>query len=398
VARIVLAWELGGDYGHIGRLLPLALEFQRRGHQPLFVIRELAGAESLLQPHGLTWFQAPLWIGRVENLPEAAGYAEMLMRFGFLNPRALTGIARTWRHLFSTLAADMVVMDHAPTALLASRGLGLARVNLGDGFCIPPATRPLPLFHWWQAGNAVRQADSEEKVRQVINEVLARLDAPPLPALANLFDCDADLFCTFPELDHYGARRDTEYIGPQFALGRGEPVDWPEGERPRLFVYLKAGYNGLEPVLAALRDCGAAVVAHVPGASRDLLRRMASPTLRFSQAPVDIEAARTQCDLAICHGGHGTVSALLQAGKPLVVLPITVEQMMTARRLELLGVARAVLPGSAGALSRVTAAALADQALRAAARAFAATHRDHDSVAAVQRSADRCLALLKSPQ
>jgi UDP:flavonoid glycosyltransferase YjiC (YdhE family) len=396
VARIVLAWELGGDYGHLGRLLPLALEFQRRGHQPLFVIRELAGAESLLQPHGLTWFQAPLWIGRVENLPEAAGYAEMLMRFGFLNPRALTGIARTWRHLFSTLAADMVVMDHAPTALLASRGLGLVRVNLGDGFCIPPATRPLPLFHWWQAGNAVRQADSEEKVRQVINEALVHLDAPPLPALSNLFDCDADLFCSFPELDHYGARSDVEYIGPQFALGRGDPVDWPDGDRPRLFVYLKAGFSGLEPVLAALRDCGAAVVAHVPGASRDLLRRMTSPTLRFSLAPVDIEAARTQCDLALCHGGQGTVSALLLAGKPMVVLPFTVEQVMTARRLELLGVARLVLPGSTSPLSRVIAAALADQTLRTAARAFAATHRDYDGAAAVRRAADRCLALLES--
>ncbi|MDP2794924.1 MAG: hypothetical protein Q8O25_12745, partial [Sulfurisoma sp.] len=332
MARIVFAWKLGGDYGHLARMLPVALELRRRGHQPVFVARELLGAEVLLAPHDIAWFQAPLWTGQVTNLPEAAGYAELLMRFGFLNPRALTGIARAWRNLLEALRADMLVMDHAPTALLATRGLQLPRVNLGDGFCIPPATRPLPLFRWWQRGNPARQADSEERVRQVANEVLFALGAPPLICLAELLDCDASLFCSFAELDHYPGRAGGEFIGPLFALGQGAPAAWPAGDAPRVFAYLKPGYAALDRVLAALRDAPVRVLAHVPGASRDTLTRFASATLRFSEAPVDIEGARAACELAICHGGHGTTAAMLLAGKPLLLLPMHSEQGMTAHR------------------------------------------------------------------
>ena len=396
MARIVFAWELGGDYGHIARLLPLALELRRRGHEPVFVVRELYGAELLLAPHGLIWFQAPLWIGSVMNLPDAAGYAELLMRFGFLNPRSLTGICRAWRNLLAALKAEMVVMDHAPTALLATRGLQLKRVNLGDGFCIPPASRPLPLFMWWQRGNAVRQGDSEERVRQVANAALLALDTPPLLSLAELFECEATLFLSFAEFDHYPGRTGGEFLGPVFSLGQGAPAVWPDGEAPRLFAYLKAGYSALDRVLGALRDAPVRVLAHVPGASRDTLKRNTSPTLKFSEAPVDILAARTGCDLAICHGGHGTVSAMLLAGKPLLLLPMQVEQAMTAHALEKLGAALSVAPEAAGQLQRIVKRALGDVHLGTAAREFAARHQGYDQAATVAHAADRCVGLLEA--
>ena len=396
MARIVFAWELGGDYGHIARLLPLALELRRLGHDPLFVVRELYGAELLLAPHGLAWFQAPLWIGQVTNLPAAAGYAEMLMRFGFLNPRALTGICRAWRNLLAALKAEMVVMDHAPTALLATRGLPLKRVNLGDGFCIPPSTRPLPLFIGWQRGNPVRQADSEERVRQVANATLLALDAPPLLCLAELFDCELSLFLSFAEFDHYPGRTGAQFLGPVFSLGQGAPAVWPDGEAPRVFVYLKAGYSALERVLGALREAPVRVLAHVPGAARETLKRNTSPSMRFSEAPLDILAARAGCDLAICHGGHGTVAAMLLAGKPMLLLPMQVEQAMTAHGLEKLGVALSVAPEAAAQLPRIVKRALGDANLGAAARAFAARHQGYDPAATVAQAADRCAGLLEA--
>lgn len=394
MARIVFAWELGGDYGHLARLLPLALELRRRGHTPLFVARELGGAELLLGPHQIPWFQAPLWLGRLTNLPEPAAYPEMLMRFGFLNPRALTGVARAWRNLLTALNADMVVMDHAPTALLATRGLAVKRVNLGDGFCIPPASSPLPLFRWWQRGNAARQADSEERVRQNANDVLFTLGAPPLMHLHELFSADLALMCGFAELDYYQGRGAAEFSGPLFALGQGAPADWPPGEGPRVFAYLKAGYAALDRVLVALRDAPVRVLAHVPGASPDTLRRFTSATLRFSEAPVDIEAARTQCDIAVCHGGQGTIAAMLLSGKPLLLLPMHMEQGMGAHRLDALGVALTAAPEGAAQVGRLLKRLFAEPGFGQAARAFAATHAGYDQTAAVKAMAARCEALL----
>lgn len=394
MARIVLAWELGGDYGHLARLLPLALELRRRGHTPLFVARDLGGAELLLGPHHFQWFQAPLWLGRLTNLPEPAAYTEMLMRFGFLNPRALTGIARAWRYLLAELRADLVVMDHAPTALLATRGLALKRVNLGDGFCIPPATSPLPLFRWWLRGNTARQADSEERVRQNANEVLFALGAPPLLHLHELFSADLAFMCSFAELDHYQGRGADAFSGPVFSLGQGVAADWPSGDGARVFAYLKAGYTALERVLGALREGPVRVLAHVPGASRDTLQRFTAPNLRFSEAPVDIEAARAQCDIAVCHGGQGTTAAMLLAGKPLLLLPMHMEQGMSAHRLEALGVALSAAPEGAAQLGRLIKRLLAEPGFGQAARTFAAAHAGYDQAAAVADMAARCEALL----
>ena len=76
-----------------------------RGHKPLFVVRDLLGAEAILSPHQMRIFQAPLWLGHVTHLPEPISYPEMLMRFGYLNARALTGICRAWRNLVLPAAA-----------------------------------------------------------------------------------------------------------------------------------------------------------------------------------------------------------------------------------------------------------------------------------------------------
>lgn len=395
MARVLFTWELGGDYGHLSRLLPLAKVLACRGHEPVFAVRDLLGAESVLAPHGLTWYQAPLWIGRVTNLPPPVSYAELLMRFGFLNARPLTGICRAWRNLVALLRPALIVTDHAPTALLATRGLGVPRLNFGDGFCIPPMETPLPPFRWWdREQNPARLADSDAKAWTVANEVLNALGDPPLMSLSDLRRCDDTLLCTFAELDHYRQRADAAYLGPIFNLGQGAPTDWPEGPGPRIFAYLKPTAE-LDATLLALRNSPAHALIHVPGVARRTQISHTSPRLRFSEHPVDMEQVRQQCDLAICHGGAGTTAAMLLAGKPLIVLPLHMEQTMTARRLEALGAGACVMPDRIGQLPRALAAALCDDQMKAAARRFAQAHADYDQAAALRGAADRCEALMQ---
>ncbi len=394
MATILFAWELGGDYGHLSRLLPIARALRERGHRPVFVVRDLMGAEAVLTPHQLQAFQAPLWLGQVTNLPPPISYPEMLMRFGFLNARALTGIVRAWRSLVAVLKPDLLVLDHAPTALLATRGLGLPRVNFGDGFCIPPPTRPMPHFHWWERENMVRLNDSEQHVLATVNLVLLDLDVDPLLHLGELQQCDASLLCTFAETDHYPNRPATDFIGPIFALGQGATPPWPASGGPKIFAYLKAGYGDLDKVLAALLGLEASVLLHVPGAARQTITRHTSSRMAFSTLPLDIELMRTSCDLAVCHGGAGTTAAILLAGKPLLLLPMHTEQTMTARRLSSLGVAVSVAPPATGQLSRLLKRALADAGLSASAQRFALAHAGYDQQRTIDRATDICEALL----
>jgi len=395
MARILFAWELGGDYGHLARLLPVARELAARGHEPVFAVRDLLGAEAILAPHQIRSFQAPLWLGQVTNLPDSISYAELLMRFGFLNARALTGICRAWGNLVGVLQPQLLVLDHAPTALLATRQLGIPRVNFGDGFCIPPVERPIPHFRWWQKENMARLHDSEQFAVANANRVLQALDAPPLVGLSDLMQCEDSLLCGFSELDHYPRRAAQDWLGPIFSLGQGVELAWPGSDGQRVFAYLKGGYSGLEQVLAALHGSKARVLVHASGLARQTMQRFTSANMAFSVDPLSMAQMASQCDLAVCHGGAGTTAAMLLAGKPLLLLPMHMEQSMAARRLTDLGAASAVVPETLAQLPRLLKKALGDASLSKAAMAFAASHAGYDQAATIRQAADRCEAQLQ---
>ena len=396
MARYLFAWELGGDYGHLARLLPVALELRTRGHDVVFAVRDLMGAEKLLAPHGIRTYQAPLWLRKVTKLPDAITYAELLMRFGYLNATALTGICRAWRNLIELLTPDVVVLDHAPTALLATRGLPLARVNFGDGFCIPPHGRPMPHFRWWMRENMVRVQDSEQHAVSAANQVLIELGAPTMNGLGELRDCDATLMCTFAELDHYPQRDGDDYLGPIFSLGQGAEIAWPAAAGPRVFAYLKPEYAGLDLILAALQKSGASALVHVPGAARKTLQTFSTGSMVVSPEPLDMGAMRGGCALAICHGGAGTTAAMLLAGKPLMVFPMQMEQTMSAHRLSGLGVAVVLAAEASAQMPRLLKKTLTDPSLTQAAQAFAQQHQGYDQHATIRSAADRCEAVVHS--
>lgn len=393
MARYLFAWELGGDYGHLARLLPVALELRSRGHEVLFAVRDLMGAEKLLTPHGIRTYQAPLWLRKVTKLPDPISYPEMLMRFGYLNATALTGICRAWRNLIALLAPDTIVMDHAPTALLATRGLPLARINFGDGFCIPPRSRPMPHLRWWMRENMVRVQDSEQHAVTTANQVLVALGAPTMTGLGELRDCDTTLMCTFAELDHYPMRDEDDYLGPIFSLGQGVDMAWPQADGPRVFAYLKPEYAGLDHILGALHKSGASAIVHVPGAARKTVQTFSTGSMVVSSEPLDMAAMRTGCDLAICHGGAGTTAALLLAGKPLMVFPMQMEQTMAAHRLADLGAAAVLPPEASAQMPRLLRKVLADGALTRAAQGFAQRHQHYDQQATIRTATDRCEAV-----
>ncbi len=396
MARYLLAWELGGDYGHLARLLPLALALRKRGHEVVFVVRDLMGAETLIQPHGFKTYQAPLWLRKLARMPDAISYPELLMRFGYLHAPALTGVCRAWRNLIGLLQPDAVVFDHAPTALLATRGLSLARINFGTGFCIPPASRPMPQFAWWQNEMRPRLLESEHHALSTANQVLQNLGQPALASMGELAECDLTLMCTFAELDHYPRRDPQAYLGPIFSLGQGDDPPWPQADGPRIFAYLKPGHSQLDAMLLALQRSKASVLVHLAGAARQTIERFSQGNLHISTTPLRMDRMAAECDLALCHGGAGTTAALLLAGKPMVLIPSLVEQSMTAHRVAELGAAMVVTPDLALHFPKMLARAMGDKKMKDAAQVFAQAHPAYDQQATIATAADRCESVLPS--
>jgi len=218
MSRILYVWELGAGYGHVGSVLPLAVELKGRGHEIIFALRDLAHAERFLGRRGFPLLQAPIWITprRGPDLP--VNYAEMLANFGFLDRLGLTGMVKAWRSLYALVQPDLTVIDHAPTALLAARGTGMRRILVGTGFYSPPRTSPMPSLRPWLNVPPERLLESERQVVATINELSGDLGMKPLDVLADLFDADADFLCTFAELDHYP--RAGAVLGTSLRLGR----------------------------------------------------------------------------------------------------------------------------------------------------------------------------------
>ncbi len=394
MSRILFCWELGQNLGHILGFLPVALELRARGHDVTFVLRDLSRTEQAIGQYGFTCLQCPVWIPKQVGLPAPANYSEMLFRFGFLDPDGLTGQVKAWRSLFSLCDADLLVLDHAPTASLAARGLDIPVTLIGTGFMLPPETAPLPAFRWWQKTPIERLVKSEARTLATMNQVQRRTAMPDFHAVHELFSANTPYLCTIPELDHYPGRAHADYKGPRFASNVGEPPGWPDVDGKKVFAYLYPAHRHFEPVVSALSDLPVSALVYAPGIPAALQRKLASDRVVFSHGLVNLQAVSRDCDAVICHGGHGTVANMLLEACPILALPSQLEQSMIARRIEdagvgLMAAANAQSPDFHQLLERL----LNEETFSASAQQFSDLHGDFDQAQYITELSDHCETL-----
>ena len=297
----------------------------------------------LLAKEGFTWLQAP-------NCPETprAGpplsYSDILLRFGYANGEDLLGLVVAWRELMRLTGAQAVLADHAPTAILAARTLGIPVVLFCSGFYVPPRQRPLPNMRPWMALPPGQLDALENQALASINAVLERFGQPPFGAVAQLFDVAEDTLLGFPELDHYADRGPARYWGNLPDAGVGDAPAWPALPGKRIFGYLRTGTRHHEAALAALHALGQPTIVFFPDAPPALLERYAAPHLVFSATPLDLAQTAREADAAITYASLSTATSFLLKGKPLLLLPGHLEQFLLARRVEEMGAGLMVNP------------------------------------------------------
>ena len=296
------------------------------------------------------------------------------------------GLVRAWREIYAFVEPRAVLFEHAPTALLASRGSETARIITGVGFSTPPRARPLPSFRTWESVPKERLERSDALALATVNSVLAKLRLRPLDELSELFDADAEFLCTFPELDHYAARDGGQYCGSVFSREDGAGALWPDTSGTRVYVDLRPDMPAFHSNAEALSDSGLNVLWSAPGASEEVVRRYSKATLKFERERVRLADVAAHAQAAVLFGGHGTVSAMLLAGVPMALYPLHVEQALVSRNAARLGAAIVAgpqaRPAEAGsAISHI----VGEPRYREAAQRFAAKYRDFDPKHAVAR-------------
>ena len=380
MAKVLLAWELGGNYGHLVALRALARELKRDGHGCTFAVRDLGSAQGFLDPALGPLVQAPVRLTRGRNrVRRQLSYASLLHNIGFNDPIELAGRIQAWRTLFRALGTEYLFADHSPVALVAARTLGIPAACIGNGFTVPPRLSPFPSFRVRDDVPESVLVRNEAAVLKELNYALALLKLRPFALLQDIFRGVSPALLTYAPLDHYEVPRADPFRGlPDYSYGA--PPQWPSGKGPKVFAYL-ASSPALPVVLQALKRSRARVLVRLVGGPADEAAAALRPGLAVTTSAVNFRAAAESCDAFVNYGAHATVAEFLLAGKPGILVPDLHERMLTARRATGLGAAVSVRASAVTPVLRALEEVVDDPAPRKAAAAFAACHGSHDRAA-----------------
>ncbi len=386
MARVLIAWDLGEAFGHLARCLRLAEGLVARGHQVTLALKEVRLPTGQQLVPGISVLAAPRTpqTGPVDRSP--INYADVLRVSGFSDAQDVAARLNAWRGILNLTRPDVLVADHAPTALLAARIADIAYLSVGNGFAIPPDVSPWPSIRPWEAIPDRALSTAETLLDRVFDAALKALGYPKTARVRELFGAE-DVLDTFVELDHYGVRTAGHYVGPIVSVRQAMRVEWQSREGSRVLAYLRPSVPGFSAILQAFARLDAEVLCVAPGMKPDVAERVATRRLRIALTPVDLAPLLERADLAVGYGNSGFSTQALLAGVPLAMRPRYVEQALLARRVEALGAGK-LLAGQidAGGVTSALQDLLGNPTYRNAAGAFQERHRHFATEQAIEQS------------
>ena len=397
MAMILYAWELGAGFGHVYRMDAVTQILGQAGHNVVHAVKDLRRVGSHLAQWANLPLQAPLTLER-PSIQQAINYSDVLKMCGYTSADTLNALLGAWAFLIDHSRADLVLIDHAPTAALAARGLGLPFLSIGNGFEIPPATLPMQSLQPWKDPGEEVRAEADRSTLLVINEALNRHGWRSLDSVTELFTPLNSVIASPRVLDHYGPRNEDEDWQYATSLATGDAthrLPWPRRRRaPRIFAYLTGGPGTIAWLTALARDH--AVLAYLRDLPEDARRELKRRGVTVASRPLDADWVCQNADLVLCHGGIGMLSACLRNACPVVMAPQHPEQALSAYHISNAGIGAVAHPElSPEQLHGIVVNALDDSDMTARVAALAAqegfepTNSQQMILDAVERSLDR---------
>lgn len=383
--RVLFAWEMGRNFGHITQILPVAEALARRGLKVDLALRNPAAMSQFGGSTDFRVVQAPYRSpGKPqpgEAPPPVLLYSDDLLHCGYNDASSLATLMSEWESLFEQLQPDVIVAQAAPTALLVSHGKKYRRFTLGRGYDIPPATSPQRPLRHWETGDPLELASREARILSTINAALQIRGREPLTTFCDFLKVEKTFLCALKETDHYPDRGRVPYYGSPATSDSGTELMWAPGAVQRIFAYIRPEKKVSIPVIQALLRLPANIdiIVAAPGVNDSVLKGLKRPGVRIISGPVRLDPLLPHCDLLISHASSGICNTALRAGIPLLMFPNHIEQLMQARAIARqgagLGVAGGMSPdGVLQAIGRV----LREPHFRNAARAIQEKYRDLD--------------------
>ncbi len=145
MAKFLYVWELGAGLGHLSPMSPIFQRLLDAGHEIHVAIRSLEKAHLAFQNFPIVYWQAPIQsAGAKPIFQPPATLAHILANTCFRDNDELASRMKAWDNLIRAVDPDLVILDHAPSALLALEAFSIPRIIMGTGFTVPPDSHPFP--------------------------------------------------------------------------------------------------------------------------------------------------------------------------------------------------------------------------------------------------------------
>ena len=372
--RVAYICELGSDNEQLARLHDITNECNAAGYDVTVILRDLVTISALMAKLHATVLQAPVFLPRLRLNRQLVCLADTLQLSGYDHSNTLFPLVHAWQSLFRLVQADVLIFDHAPTALLAAANLDCRKIIVGNGYSIPVAGHKLADWHPMQSRAELIQ-EQEDNILKVINQVQRKLDLPVATTLADIYRCDRVVISHFPQLDVYRQLRTNVDYYTSTPSYRPPVFGFRQIEKPRIVCALDAGYKKITPLVEALRASSCEVLLVFSGADVARLKPYESAVFQVTVLVPDMDLLIREADIFIGHGSFATLTAAMRLGKPMLLLPMQLEQLHAGLALQAMGIARVVADqDNASDYQKAVTAVLGNIKLRTAARNFATSN------------------------
>jgi UDP:flavonoid glycosyltransferase YjiC (YdhE family) len=332
---ILYCWELGAGFGHLLRIKPVLIRFMKMGGRVVVMTPDIAKTANTFHSENIQFLQSPIHqTSLVPRIEPIRSFPQILFNHGFGNHNELFAKVNAVRYLMDSVSPHLVICDHAPLTLLALRTRNIPKITIGCGFCSPADHAPFRDLRTWLPSADKRLVADEQSVLQNVNKYLASESQPEISYLGQLYrDVDAAFLATIPELDPYAAWRDCEIYLPPAYENHGEIPQWAKSNLKKCFAYLHR-HPKLPDILKSLRLLPMTTLVYVPDCPKELIDVYSTDRFKISSVPFQADTITQEADVAVLNGGSNLLLSFLLRGVPLVVLPLQLEQTLTARSVQ----------------------------------------------------------------
>jgi len=380
--RVLIAWEFGSGLGHLAPMLQFIRGLRAKGVEPLVAVPDPVKARAVFGAEAPRLLRCvPLVRKRTARGP-VYSFADILLQGGFSDAAGVCEAVEGWQAIFRAERINTVLLDYAPVAQLAAWLMELKMITRTFVFANPPV--PFPWIDSDTPESPQLLARSESQLLGCINQVTQQFGRKPIDTLATWLHAPMRFTTGIPQTNVFDFEPEYGYLGPLGGLGMLSPFEWPMSSRTRVLCYLR-WMPKTPKIVAALSSAERDIACVVLDAPVSWLETARRAGMSATNKVVDLEKLMTTADVVVSHGSGRVACEALLKGKPQLMIPIDLEKMLTARRMETLKVGKCLAgPRAAAEVSETLGLLTKNETYSAAAKALVAKLRPEDWSASLE--------------